>query len=370
MVLKQKFVYRGCRMLHTLLQMNFVTLIAILCMLVFMYTNRMFDSSVVRNFYGALLLLLVLIVVDSVEYWTSLFSYPTLLRIFMSALGYSIRPMIVYSILVIFSRNRNYKWKVLRIPVVLNTLVAFSALFTGIAYSYSQENVFVRGPLGYTAYFTGGFYLVLLLRETVALYRDDRRISSREKGLLVVVLGSAMVIAEILESLGGYEGLLDGTCALAIIYYYFYLCSWQFRRDPLTGALNRGCFELDGTKKSKDLTAVIALDMNNLKQINDRRGHCEGDKAICEAVNELRSCLRKGCQLYRIGGDEFVILCFKCSGENVQDMIVDIQDRMAGKLYACAMGAAYVKDGLTFQEVFEFADQNMYRNKRKMKLVE
>jgi diguanylate cyclase (GGDEF)-like protein len=253
---------------------------------------------------------------------------------------------------------------------LLNTLVAFSAFFTGIAYSYSQENVFIRGPLGYTALCTAAFYLVLLLRETVALYQADRHISSREKGLLVLVLGSAMIIAGMLDSLSEYGGLLNGTCALAIIFYYFCLCSWQFRRDPLTGALNRGCFELDGTRKSKDLTAVIALDMNNLKLINDRRGHCEGDRAICEAVNELRNCLRKGCQLYRIGGDEFVILCFKCSGEKVQDMIGDIQNQMAGKLYACAMGAAYVKDGLTFQEVFEFADQNMYRNKRKMKMVE
>lgn len=130
----------------------------------------------------ACVLVMCLVLVDSVEYWTASFDHATPLRIWMSAIGYSLRPTNIYIVILLLDQGeKKNHW--LGIPLVINARLAFSALFTDIAYSYSADNQFVRGPLGYFAFVTSGFY--------------------------------------------------------AVVFYYLYLNTQQFKRDPMTKALNR-----------------------------------------------------------------------------------------------------------------------------------
>ena len=79
----------------------------------------------------------------------------------MSAIGYSIRPANIFIVILLLLRQRKKKLVWLSIPLYINALLGFSALFTDIAYSYSADNQFVRGPLGYFAFVTSGFYAVV-----------------------------------------------------------------------------------------------------------------------------------------------------------------------------------------------------------------
>jgi diguanylate cyclase (GGDEF)-like protein/PAS domain S-box-containing protein len=81
-------------------------------------------------------------------------------------------------------------------------------------------------------------------------------------------------------------------------------------RDPLTGVLNRRGFEKEGVKSVRnfDCGAVLYLDLNHFKSINDRFGHQAGDALLKAFGHRLEFCLRPEDVLGRLGGDEFAIV--------------------------------------------------------------
>ena len=82
-------------------------------------------------------------------------------------------------------------------------------------------------------------------------------------------------------------------------------------RDPLTGVLNRRGFEKEGAQVSAETAengAVLYLDLNHFKSINDRFGHQAGDALLKAFGHRLEFCLRPEDVLGRLGGDEFAIV--------------------------------------------------------------
>ena len=89
--------------------------------------------------------------------------------------------------------------------------------------------------------------------------------------------------------------------------------------DPLTGVYNRAYFReaLSWAEQKKCGPAgmdyaIVLVDMNGLKEVNDRYGHEVGDRVILKVVELLRSVTRSGDRVVRMGGDEFVVLCLNC----------------------------------------------------------
>lgn len=350
-------------MFHDLVQLNYATVIIIGFMLIFICTNQFFNRDITNLFVLASFCVLTLVLVDSVEYKLASLSRPVTARIWMSAVGYSLRPAIIYTIILLVTREERTKRLVMAIPLVLNMCVSFSALFTDIAFSYAEDNSFVRGPLGYAAFVTSGFYLVLLLVSTIRRYQNE---NTSEAFIAIAVL-VMIVISVIMESFAGFDGVINVTGAVSITFYYLFLNTQQFKRDALTNTLNRRCFYLDAEKYRTILSAVLCIDLNNLKRINDGQGHEEGDKAICTMVSCIRRVLKKGCYLYRTGGDEFMILCVRQSEESVVSMIEDIKREMERTPYSCAVGMAYSEGTESLEKLCAKADETMYADKVRMK---
>lgn len=78
-------------------------------------------------------------------------------------------------------------------------------------------------------------------------------------------------------------------------------------RDPMTGMLNRESFfgALDVTRHDLDRGALLLIDADHFKTINDRFGHLIGDKALLEIASAIKRAIRAGDVLGRIGGEEF-----------------------------------------------------------------
>lgn len=102
--------------------------------------------------------------------------------------------------------------------------------------------------------------------------------------------------------------------------------------DPLTGVLNRRGFERDATRRlsaSDDAAtgALLFIDLNEFKQINDKYGHEVGDELLTIAAERLRTSLRSCDIIGRPGGDEFVAL--------VPDVKASIAEKLATRLTTC-----------------------------------
>jgi diguanylate cyclase (GGDEF)-like protein len=147
--------------------------------------------------------------------------------------------------------------------------------------------------------------------------------------------------------------------------------------DPLTGVLNRRGFERDASKRLRDSAddatgALLFIDLNDFKIINDSFGHEVGDQLLTIAAQRLRKSLRSCDIIGRPGGDEFVAL--------VPDVTPDVADKLAKRLTAaleetytigskkhdCAASiglALYPKNANTLTGLMREADQAMYRAK-------
>ncbi|MCY4373402.1 MAG: GGDEF domain-containing protein [Spirochaetaceae bacterium] len=86
------------------------------------------------------------------------------------------------------------------------------------------------------------------------------------------------------------------------------------RLDPLTRAWNRRAIvellerELERARRERGRVAVLFIDLDRFKRINDRHGHAAGDAVLCEAAARMRAVVRPYDAVGRYGGDEFVVI--------------------------------------------------------------
>jgi diguanylate cyclase (GGDEF)-like protein len=149
------------------------------------------------------------------------------------------------------------------------------------------------------------------------------------------------------------------------------------RSDPLTGVLNRRGFERDASQRltdSKDdaTGALLFIDLNDFKQINDRSGHDAGDELLRIAARRLRSSLRSNDIIGRPGGDEFVALVPDVDAEIAEKLAHRLTEALekpytiAGETHHCSASiglALYPKNANTLTGLLREADQAMYRAK-------
>ena len=154
--------------------------------------------------------------------------------------------------------------------------------------------------------------------------------------------------------------------------------------DLMTGTNNKGAFERDSMgltsncQKNREIFAVIAIDANDLKSINDRYGHAEGDELIKAIGFCLMGVFGKR-NTYRVGGDEFSVLLRENNSLRIEEDIRSF--RLALKLYftdhpgllhepvSVAVGYALFDPDANedFATVYQSADASMYENKKEMK---
>lgn len=335
----------------------------VLFMTLFLLTNTTFEKRVTKLFMWAVLLVTVLMVADTIESWTAALAYPTQLRVWMSAIGYTVRPLCIMLILEIIVRNRRNRMILLEIPVAVNGFISFSALFTDIAFTYDAQNEFVRGPLGWSPFIFSGFYLLMLLVVSFFYFKQK----NYQESLIVFAIVVAAVLSVAFEVAFKLDGPINTTIALSICFYYMFFHTQTVKRDHLTYALNRRSFYMDADRFGENISAVVSIDLNYLKQINDTQGHQAGDEALFTITKSVEKHLLRDCRLYRIGGDEFAILCMKHTRHQLEQMIQCIREEMAKTNYSCAIGLAMANGSNDFDALCVEADKAMYLDKVKMK---
>lgn len=149
--------------------------------------------------------------------------------------------------------------------------------------------------------------------------------------------------------------------------------------DSLTKLYNRFYIE-EKFEKCKDdavrnnLTFYLVIfDIDNLKDINDKYGHSEGDLAILKIVDELKKMTNKNDILARVGGDEFLGIFYDENEDSILNKIenslrdIDNKIKIDNHHISCSFSfgiSTFGKDGNTFKELFKIADDRMYLLKK------
>lgn len=150
--------------------------------------------------------------------------------------------------------------------------------------------------------------------------------------------------------------------------------------DPLTGLGNRSLFDrsletaVADSIHSQRTFALLYLDVDNLKRINDELGHQAGDALLVCIAERLRSSIRAHDHAFRIGGDEFAIVMGAASNRETLSAIIDrISVAMTPQLdlpsgvklrpSLSIGGAIYPDDGASQHDLIRAADAEMYQNK-------
>lgn len=150
-------------------------------------------------------------------------------------------------------------------------------------------------------------------------------------------------------------------------------------RDMLTPLFNRRYFlsalhqRIARAERSNERIALIYVDVDGLKAINDQYGHCAGDIALIEIAARLSDAMRHGDVLARIGGDEFGILLDHVNLAEAKAMVKRLRAMIADDplehdddkiMLSAAFGLTMLDPGKSAEELMGNADADMYLAKR------
>jgi diguanylate cyclase (GGDEF)-like protein len=165
------------------------------------------------------------------------------------------------------------------------------------------------------------------------------------------------------------------------------LCVWQSRltsrqrdelaelsrTDPLTGCLNRRGFserldaELQRAEREGGEIALIQLDLNGFKAVNDRHGHAAGDELLRWVASTLQALLRASDATGRLGGDEFALLLPGVSAGEARAIADRTVAALAERVGSAAGVAVHPADGHDGDTLHRHADADLYAAKAQLR---
>ena len=148
-------------------------------------------------------------------------------------------------------------------------------------------------------------------------------------------------------------------------------------RDPLTGVLNHRAFqdsleiELRRARRESWPVAIVAIDVDGFRELNDRKGHAHGDAVLVAVAEGLSSNLRPGDLCGRVGGDEFMLALSRSDAKGAEDAVRRLREGIDACALAADAGPVSISVGISEfprhsigrAELMRFADGAMYWSK-------
>ena len=291
-------------MIKELIIQNWANVLVLVAFAILLRTTVFLDKRTVLRMYALILGLFIFSLIVYLEFSLQEIGGYNNIRMVIMAIRYSTTPLVIA--LIIYTLAKDVHWAVF-IPAVILAVLDIISIFTGIIFSLEADGTLKRGLLGYLPYIMVGGYSFLLV------YLMIKRSNKRPTEIFPVIFL---------------------------------------------------CFAFSVSNDAKDLNAVVTIDMNGLKAINDLEGHAAGDIALKTLAGCFMKVSTSKDSVYRLGGDEFVIVCRKVSEEDVQKLVKRIKDTVSETKYHCAIGYSFCESGSRdVDEMLKESDEMMYKDK-------
>jgi len=256
----------------------------------------------------------------------------------------------------------------------------------------------VLGVMVAQQHFRAAVYLSLACVYGIAAFNFQRRLESRSTGRFAIVIGFSIwalcflvhpwimdhygVAADLASHVWNMQkSLISIGMILVMLEEQVSNNEWLALHDELTGLPNRRLFAarlthaIEHTDRRKGSLALVVLDLNDFKLINDSLGHVAGDQVLREISTILRKSIRATDTVARLGGDEFIIVATDMPNANAVErftdsirsaierpIMVNDQPMTIGASFGFAM---YPNDARDATRLLRLADQRMYFLKKR-----
>lgn len=333
------------------------------------------------SFYAFLHVLLDIITIITVN---NLDLFPALANKWLHIAFYCVGIMFVvefldYAVKLTMSHRALKQYRRVKLaPVLIILLLSF---VLPIEYVKGRGTNYSYGPLLFVCY---GIFAACCVAAVVLVMVNRKKLEKKVR--LAVLPTVALMMVMIAVQAVVPELLMTGACVTLVCLGFFVTVDnpvsayvEQALWDNATGVRNKNSYEnqlsvFEKKYRAKTLDiGFIVCDLNGLKYVNDNHGHAEGDKLIKAAATVLLDNLEAAYNVYRTGGDEFVVIYLSTSDEVVGAEMKKVREACDSftdckiKL-SVAMGyASGTVDYAGIKDIYNRADELMYENKAETK---
>lgn len=298
----------------------------------------------------------------------------------VNTLGFALAPLApIIILLFVYKKTNKYKeihiksafW--LSVPLVINSIASLGSFHFNWLFAITSENVYMRGPLWLISPMTSYFYYII----NVLLLYNVREKLYREELLILSLLTIIPALLSVFQLYYFVFLTIWNSVAIAVVINYVFIVHSQAKIDPLTRLGNRIAYDeylASLERKSNIVLAVINIDLDGFKIINDVLGHHEGDKVLRVFARQLEEVFEgKGVSI-RLGGDEFIVLV----NENRRDIVEKYIETLTNNInkynetgdIPCHIKFSYGMDIFnstynSIHELIQHSDKLMYEEKNK-----
>lgn len=361
-------------------QVNIFMAILLIGIAVHAYLNLDRKERAQQFFFGLILLTIVVLVLEIVSVLLNSDSYKNLLqfRKMVDAVGFSLAPMVsAAAALYVYHRVQRRAmitagWNFwLSLPLFINMVVALGSYHYNWIFGITSEHMYARGPLFFISPVSVFFYYSLILW---LLYVNRRKILTGELPALALIAVFPLVLSVFQLYYFVYLTIWN-SLAIAVAIHYMCILHNQIRIDPLTGLGNRLAYDellANMSRKGKLALAVVNIDLDDFKNINNVYGHHEGDRVLRAFAQELKAVFEGFGEPIRIGGDEFIVWIYTNDQELIESHLKTLETTLSvgkpSRQLRCPVAFSY---GVTvfndsynsLQEFVQHSDRLMYAEK-------
>ena len=337
---------------------NWSLILISLAFLVSLRTTAFLDKTFSNRMCLLIASVLLLSVVVFFEFYLSEHGIVWKGRPYLTAVRYSAMPFV--DALILYTLVKKLR-KTLFIPACILAVLCFLSIWNGWVFRFEEDVTFIRGPLGLLPFIVPGTY------GSVLVYTLYKRSNKQSIELIPIAyfafaLGSGVFLPFIFGPV--YSHIFCTTIAIGLFTYYLFSIQGLTRTDSLTRVLNRQACYAELETDPEGITALVSIDMNGLKEINDTHGHAAGDEALTTLALCFTQAAKAHQSVYRIGGDEFLIICRRSTPEEVLRLVERVRKNVSETEYTCAVGYSCAGEGRkSVSEMMKESDEMMYAEK-------